>query len=76
MTYTLHKSQIRTIKQSDPRFNIKDKFLMAPRAGFEINENCPREYRQIIAACIDRGWLKPVANVTERELLFIGLSQE
>ena len=49
---------------------------MAPRAGFEINENCPREYRQIIAACIDQGWLKPIAHVTERELLFMGLSQE
>jgi hypothetical protein len=54
---------------------ITDKFIMTPRAGFEINEKCPREYRQIIAACIDQGWLKPVANVTERELIFMGLTK-
>ena len=76
MTYTLHKSQVRSIRPGDPRFHIKDQMVIAPRAGFEINANCPQEYQQIIAACIDRGWLKPVANVTERELLFMGLSQE
>jgi hypothetical protein len=75
MTYTVHQSQIRTIRQEDPSFMITDKFIMTPRAGFEINEKCPREYRQIIAACIDQGWLKPVANVTERELIFMGLTK-
>lgn len=74
MTYTLHKSQIRTLKQSDPKFVIHDGFMQAPRAGFEINQQCPREYKLIIAECINNGWLKPVANVTERELLFMGLS--
>jgi hypothetical protein len=54
MTYTVHQSQIRTIRQEDPSFLITDKFIMTPRAGFEINEKCPREYRQIIAACIDQ----------------------
>jgi hypothetical protein len=76
MTYTVHTSQVRTIKSDNPNFVIHDGLMISPRAGFEINKDCPREYRQIIAACIDRGWLKPVANVTERELLFIGLSQE
>jgi hypothetical protein len=75
MTYTIHQSQIRTLKPSDPNFVITDGFMVAPRAGFEINKNCPREYRQIIAACIDQGWLKPVAHVTERELIFTGLSK-
>jgi hypothetical protein len=76
MTYTTHRSQIRTIKQGDPKFILQDGLMISPRAGFEINKDCPREYRQIIAACIDRGWLKPVANVTERELLFMGLSND
>jgi hypothetical protein len=75
MTYTIHQSQIRTLKPSDPNFVITDGFMVAPRAGFEINKNCPREYRQIIAACIDQGWLKPVAHVTERELIFTGLTK-
>ncbi len=61
--------------QSDPRFHIRDKFVTTPRAGFEINEKCPREYKLIIAECINNGWIKPVAHVTERELLFIGLTE-
>jgi len=75
MTYTTHQSQIRTIKPGNPNFVIHDGLMISHRAGLEINEDCPREYRQIIAACIDRGWLKPVANVTERELIFMGLSK-
>jgi hypothetical protein len=75
MSYTVHKSQIRTLMQSDPRFHIRDKFVTTPRAGFEINEKCPREYKLIIAECINNGWIKPVAHVTERELLFIGLTE-
>jgi hypothetical protein len=29
----------------------------------------------IIDECIRKGWLKPVAHVTERELIFMGLSE-
>ena len=76
MNITAHQSQIRTIKQSDPRFQIKDRFLMAPRAGFNISQSCPKEYRMIILECMNNGWLKPVAHVHERELLFMGLSDE
>ena len=76
MNITAHQSQIRTIKQTDPRFQIKDKFLMAPRAGFEISKDCPYNHLQILQTCLDRGWIKPVAHVHERELLFMGLSDE
>jgi hypothetical protein len=75
MTYTVHQSQIRTIKWSDPKFVIYDGLMMAPRAGFEINQDCPTEYKMIINECIRNGWLKPVANVTERELIFMGLTK-
>jgi hypothetical protein len=76
MTFTIHQSQIRTIKQSDPRFHIHDKFITAPRAGFEISQRCPENYRDLIAECINHGWLKPVAYMTERELLISGLSND
>jgi hypothetical protein len=75
MTYTLHKSQTRTIRISDPEFYINDGFVRAPRAGFHILPECPGEYKMIINECIIRGWLKPVATVTEREMLFIGLAK-
>jgi hypothetical protein len=75
MTYTLYKSQIRTLKQSDPKFVIYDGLMQAPRAGFEISQGCPKEYKMILNECILHGWIKPVAHVTERELIFMGLSQ-
>jgi hypothetical protein len=76
MSFILHNSQIRTLKHNDKNFYIEDKFVMSPRAGFEIKQECPREYKLIIAECIRNGWLEPIANITERELLFIGLSKE
>lgn len=75
MTYTPYKSQIRTLKQSDPKFVIYDGLMQAPRAGFEINQGCPKEYKMIINECILKGWIKPVAHVTERELIFMGLNE-
>jgi hypothetical protein len=74
MQITTHRSQIRTIKQDDSRFRIVDKFTTCGRAGFEISNQCPHEYGLILSECIDRGWIKPVAYMTERELLISGLS--
>jgi hypothetical protein len=50
-------------------FVITDGFVTAARAGFEIDARCPNEYRQIIQACLEYGWLKPVACMTAEEQL-------
>jgi len=76
MNFTTHHRQIRTLKQSDPCFRIIDKFTTCGIAGFEISKQCPREYKLILSECIDRGWIQPVAYMTERELLISGLSNE
>jgi hypothetical protein len=76
MNYTVHQSQIRTLRQDDPRFIIKDKFVISPRAGFEFSRDCPREHKLIIMEAIKNEWLLPVANITERELIFMGLTNE
>ena len=75
MKITAYNSQIRTIKQSDPKFTIVDGMMTSPRAGFEITQRCPENYRDLILQCLDNGWLKPVAYMTERELIFMGLSK-
>ena len=62
------KSKIRTVKQGDPKFMLQDGMVVCPRAGFEINQQCPREYKLIIAECINNGWLKPVAHIYGKEL--------
>lgn len=76
MTFNLHKSQVHTIRQGDPKFNIVDGFVTYPRAMLHVTPDCPSRYKDIIAACVDNGWIKPVANVTEREMIFIGLGNE
>lgn len=76
MNIITHKSQIKIIRQNDPRFRISDKFTTAPRAGFEISQGCPNTYKDVVKECIERGWLKPVAYMTEKELLFMGLSND
>jgi hypothetical protein len=75
MTFTVHKTQVRTIKPGDPNFVINDGFVQTNRAGIEISQRCPENYKDLILECIHHGWLKPVANVTERELIFMGLTK-
>lgn len=75
MKFTFHQSCIRTVKQGDPKFTIRDGLIITPRAGFEINQSCPREYKAIISECINNGWLKPVAHIRDNELLWDELSQ-
>lgn len=62
------KSRIQTIRQGDPKFMLSDGLMICPRAGFEINAQCPKAYKQVIAECIDNGWIKPVAHVYGKEL--------
>ena len=68
MKFTNHISSIKTIKQDDPDFLIVDGFVLSPRAGFEVNEKCPAEYRQILRQCLDNGWIKPVAYMRDSEV--------
>lgn len=64
------QSSLRTIKKGDPKFILRDGFKIAPRAGVEISNECPREYRLIIATCMEKGWLKPFATVKDTELFW------
>ena len=68
MQISTKTTNIRTIRQGDPKFTLIDGFVICPRAGFEINEKCPREYKLIVAECINNGWIKPVAHVYGKEL--------
>ena len=74
MNITFRQSQIRTIRPGDRNFTITDGFTQANRAGFEISNNCPAEYKSIFITAIKAGWIKPIAHITERELIFMGLT--
>jgi hypothetical protein len=65
MFLTETKSKIKSIRQGDPDWFIIDDIdglMMAPRAGFEICGTMPCEYKLIITECINKGWLRPIAN--------------
>lgn len=67
MKITDRKSNIKTIRQSDPDFAITNGLLTTSRAGFEINQHCPDSYKYVLLECIQNGWIKPVAYMTQQE---------
>lgn len=62
-----NKNKIKQIKPNDPLWLIVDGLYLTPRAGFQINLNCPKNYRMIISECINNGWLQPVAYMRDNE---------
>ena len=73
--YKLHQSKIHKIEPSDLNFNIVDEFITYQRATIHFDTNIPNAYAKVISECLNNGWIKPVAYITEREKLFIGLSE-
>ena len=64
----MRTTKVKTIRQGDPKFMLDDGIVTCPRAGFEISQRCPENYRSLIQECINHGWLKPVAHVYGKEL--------
>jgi hypothetical protein len=58
----------KTLRHNDADFTFSpDGIKIVPRAGFEISSGCPSNYAEIIAECINHGWLKPVAHMRDVE---------
>ena len=70
MNYTVTETKFRTIRAGDPNFVLSDGMMIAHRAGFEISQRCPENYRDLINECIRHGWIKPVATVYDHEITF------
>lgn len=68
--YKVPKVKIKTIKNDNPMFYIRGDITVSGRAGFEISQSCPREYRLVLSECIDRGWLTPVAYMRDDEYVW------
>lgn len=69
------QTNIKTIKQGDDRWLLKDGIVVCPRAGFEVSDCCPKEYKQIILQAIEYGYIKPVAHVYGKELTLDSLRE-
>ena len=62
-----------TIRPDDKRWTITDGVVAAPRAAFEISNNCPNHIVHIIQDAIHLGYLKPVAYVLRKEFTYESL---
>ena len=76
MTIEFHKSRVKTIRQGDSGFTLKDGIITHPRAMLHIDPNCPFQMRNAIESAYQLGLLKCVANVYNTEYLRDVLSED
>jgi hypothetical protein len=70
MGFTTTDSCIRTVRKGDKMWFIADKLVITPRAGFELSNDMPTGYREVISQAISLGYIKPVAYVKDSELMW------
>ena len=75
MIITFNNNKIHAIKPGSPNFTINDGVSFSNRASIEITEDCPDYMRNTFAHAYEQGWIKPIAYVTDREMIFIGLTK-
>ena len=75
MTFTQHKSLVRTIHQGDPDFKIVDGFALVPRAMLHVLPECPLQVRTMVEHAMTKGYIKCIANVKDYELMIDRLSE-
>ena len=76
MNITVRESKVVPIRKGEKHFTISDGMVTYPRAMVHILPQCPSEVRDQINWALSKGWLQPVAHMTEREMIFLGLSEQ
>ena len=78
VTYNENQSTITPVKElypGDKHFKFNDGLIEWPRAGICIDETCPADMARMIQTCIGKGWVKPVAYVPERVIVWETLKE-
>lgn len=70
MTFTFTKSTTRRIYRGQDGFNMIDGVKIVPRAEIEILAQCPASIRDTVAFAIAKGYVQPVANLRDEELVW------
>ena len=65
-----YQTSLRTVRPGDPDFCVWDGSMIAGRAGVEISNKCPSEYKEILNKAIINGWVTPIAVVKDSELFW------
>jgi hypothetical protein len=74
MTYTVHKSLVRTIQAGEPDFTIVDGMAVYPRAEIVVMPGAPANVATTLDWAIAQGYIRCAANVKDYELMMDRLS--
>ena len=70
MTYKVQPSTTQRIWRGQPGFYMTDGIKMVPRAEVIVLEQCPTNIRDMLQYAIAKGYVQPVANVRDEELVW------
>ena len=70
MSYIVKPTEVKKLLPGDDGFKFMSVMVEYPRAAIVITEDCPANYRDIIYTCQAKGWIKPVAYVPTKELVW------
>ena len=70
MSYIVKPSEVKMLCPGDDGYKFVKDMIEYPRAAIVVMENCPENYKQIVYTCQAKGWIKPVAYVPTKELIW------
>ena len=75
MTYKVHSSTTRRLFRGEPGFSMVDGVRLVPRAEIVVLEQCPANLRDMLQYAIAKGYVQPVANVRDDDLVWEKLAK-
>ncbi len=76
MTYTIHKPTTRRIYRGQSGFDMIDGVKLVPRAEIVVLKECPTNMVDMLNYAIAKGYIQPVANVRDEELVWDKLTNK
>ena len=70
MSYIVKPTEVKSLYPGDKDFKFMIDLVEYPRAAVTVTKECPANYRDIIYTCQAKGWIKPIAYVPTKELVW------
>ena len=70
MSYKIHESTTRRLFRGQPGFHMTDGVKLVPRAEIVVLKECPTNMIDMLNYAIAKGYVQPVANVRDEELVW------
>ena len=75
MSYKTHEPTTRRLFRGEPGFHMTDGVKLVPRAEIVVLKECPTNMVDMINYAIAKGYIQPVANVRDEELVWEKLAK-